>query len=138
MELELKEPVKVSVGDENYLTHIKMRHHKIVADEPETLGGKDEGATPYELLLASLGSCTVITLKMYSQNKKWDLHKVNAELNLFSEVVDGQKKTTIFRNISLEGNLDETQKERLLQIAKACPVAKILAGKIEVESKLKQ
>jgi putative redox protein len=137
MELELKEPVKVFIGEENYMTHVDIRQHKIIVDEPETLGGKDQGATPNELLLASLGACTVITLKMYSQNKKWDLQKVNAELNLFSEVVDGQKKTTIFRNISLTGNLDETQRERLLQIAKACPVAKMLSGTIEIESKLK-
>jgi putative redox protein len=137
MELELKEPVKVSIGEEQYLTHVNIRQHHLVADEPEDLGGKDLGATPYELLLAALGSCTVITLKMYSQNKKWDLQQVNAELNLSTEVVDGQKKTTLYRNISLEGNLDETQRERLLQIAKACPVAKLLVGNIEIESKLK-
>ena len=96
MELELKEPVKVSIGEEHYLTHVNIRQHHLVADEPEDLGGKDLGATPYELLLAALGSCTVITLKMYSQNKKWDLQQVNAELNLSTEVLEGQKKTTIF------------------------------------------
>ena len=69
--MELLQPVKVNINEENYTTYITARQHPIIADEPLEIGGQDKGATPYELLLSSLGACTAITLRMYAQNKKW-------------------------------------------------------------------
>jgi putative redox protein len=87
-------------------------------------------------LLASLGSCSVITLKMYAQNKKWDLISVDVKLNIEQVQKENEKITVITRKISLSGNLDSEQKERLLAVAKACPVAKTLTGTVEIESSL--
>jgi putative redox protein len=135
--MELLQPVKVNINEENYTTYITARQHPIIADEPLDIGGQDKGATPYELILSSLGSCTAITLRMYAQNKKWDLLGLEIELNFTQEVIDNVKKTTFYRDIIFQGNLDQLQKERLLQIAKACPIAKIISGEIEIISKEK-
>jgi putative redox protein len=132
----LEEDVRVSIGTDNFLTTIKSGKHQLIADEPESKGGKDKGASPYQLLLASLGSCSVITLKMYAQNKKWDLISVNVKLNMEQVQRENDKVMVITRKISLSGNLDDEQKERLLAVAKACPVAKILTGTVEIESSL--
>lgn len=132
----LEEDVHVSIGTDNFLTTIQSGKHQLIADEPESKGGKDKGSSPYQLLLASLGSCSVITLKMYAQNKKWDLISVDVKLNMEQVQRESEKVMVITRKISLSGNLDTEQKERLLAVAKACPVAKILTGTVEIESSL--
>jgi putative redox protein len=130
--MQLEQPVTIQSTTENFETLIKVRQYQFIADEPIDLGGKDKGPTPYELLLGSLGACTVITLKMYAQNKNWNLQDVHVSLNFSSEVIEGKKKTTFHREIKLDGELDTTQRERLIQIAKACPVAKIISGEVEI------
>lgn len=130
--MQLEQPVTIQSTTENFETLIKVRQYQFIADEPIDLGGKDKGPTPYELLLGSLGACTVITLKMYAQNKNWNLQDVHVSLNFSSEVIEGKKKTTFHREIKLDGELDTTQRERLIQIAKACAVAKIISGEVEI------
>lgn len=131
MEFLLPKPVQVASTAAPYRTHIQAGAHSLYADEPIADGGGDTGASPYQLLLASLGSCTVITLQMYAQRKGWNIG-VQASLNLIREA----DTTTIYREISLSGELDATQRERLLQVAKACPVAKILSGSVVIQSSL--
>ena len=68
--------VTVKTGDELYVQHIESRGHQWIADEPEQVGGKDTGPTPYQLLLSALGACTTITTQMYAQRKGWPLESM--------------------------------------------------------------
>jgi putative redox protein len=106
--------------------------HTWLADEPASLGGADTGPTPNSLLLSSLGACTNITLRMYAKRKGWPLEAVGVQLSMTT----GAEGTTIDRQITLTGPLDDEQRERLLQIANACPVHKILSGTIRIDSRV--
>ena len=70
------EPVVVSIGRDHYETHVRAGRHELAADEPASVGGTDKGVNPYQLLLASIGTCKAITLRMYADRKGWDLEQV--------------------------------------------------------------
>jgi putative redox protein len=124
--------VTAIIGKDHYRTELITSGKTIVADEPEELGGTNAGPAPGEFLMVSLASCTAITLRMYADRKKWDVSKIKVEVA--SEKVDN--KTLFLRGVSLEGNLDEEQRKRLLQIANSCPVHKTLTNPIEINTKL--
>lgn len=129
--------IKSHTKEENYELLVKSGSgHALVIDEPESLGGQNKGMSPHDLLLAALAGCTSATLKMYSQHKEWDLKEVKTEIRF----IDGETKKdlpSIERDIELIGNLDEAQRERLLDIANRCPVHKILTGELKIKSVLK-
>ena len=113
----------------------------IIADEPLKDGGNDAGFDPYSLLLAALGACTAMTLKIYARNKKWDLQRVfvnlshdniNAEDCADCETKEG-KIDRILRQITFEGNLSEEQTRRLREIAKRCPLHRTLISEFRIE-----
>lgn len=106
-----------------------------LADEPLDLGGANSATSPDRMLLGSLGACTAITLQMYSARKKWPLTSVVVELQL-NPTGKSVLGNDITRKISLHGALDDAQRERLLQIANACPVHKILTGEVRIISEL--
>jgi len=124
--------VTAHIGSTNYQVHFDDGKHTWLADEPESLGGGDRGPTPVSLLLSSLGACTSVTLKMYAQRKSWPLEEVHVTLGI--EI--GEEGSTIDRKITLHGELSDEQRERLLQIANACPVHKILTRSITIRSGL--
>lgn len=144
-DLSTEKSVVVRVGREKYTTEIVARSHSILVDEPKKHGGKDAGMSPYELLLASLGSCTAITLRMYADKKEWDLREVKVHLEHFKQHAkdsdccdkDEPKIDKFVREIKLKGNLTEEQEQRLLQIANRCPVHRTLENTIEIETKLR-
>ena len=144
--LKAEKEVAVRLGPEGFTTDIMVRKHGLTADEPEEVGGNDFGPSPYELLSSSLGACTAMTLQMYARRKKWDLEEVTVHLehskdynNDLKHPEDTQSKIDHFdRIIELEGNLDETQKERLLEIADKCPVHRTLHADVKVNTKLKE
>ena len=116
-----------------FAQRIQARSHQLQADEPLSNGGTDSGPAPYELLLAGLAACTSLTLRMYADRKQWPLEKIRVEVT--SEKID---KTTIFiRHVYFEGALDDEQRNRLLQIANACPVHKALTNPIEIKTELR-
>ena len=121
---------------EGYAQRIRAGAHETVADEPAVLGGTDAGMTPYDLLLASLGSCTSITLRMYANRKQWPVKKIAVRLRherIHAE--DCQSCETkvgridrIARELIVDGPLDDQQRARLLEIAEKCPVHRTLLG----------
>jgi putative redox protein len=124
--------VTAIIGQDHFRTELIASGKTVIADEPEELGGTNSGPAPGEFLMISLASCTAITLRMYANRKMWDVSKIKVEVA--SEKVDN--KTFLKREISLEGNLDEDQRHRLLQIANACPVHKVLTNPIEISTRL--
>jgi len=141
-----KKIVHVHLGDENYKTLLHAGNHEVIADEPESAGGKDKGPDPYDLLLMSLGTCTVMTIRMYAQRKKWPVEDIYMELRHFKNHADdcrdcdeeSSKIDRIEKEITVKGNLDDGQLERLLEISKKCPVHRTLLGEIEIDSKIEK
>ncbi|WP_311947490.1 OsmC family protein [Mucilaginibacter terrae] len=123
---------KASITRAHYQTIATSGNHAVVADEPSDLGGTDTGMTPFGLLLASLGSCTAITLRMYIDRKMWIVDEINVDLEIFA-MPDGNLIET---RIHFKGELIDEQVERLLDIAKKCPVHKLLTGNIMIETKI--
>lgn len=124
--------VTAHIGKQTYKTEIKSATNTIISDEPATVGGKDLGFAPRELLASSLASCTSITLRMYADRKGWDLTDVKVDVDF--EWNEDKSKSVINRKIALFGTLDDAQRERLLKIANNCPIHKILSNPIEISS----
>ena len=139
--------VAVRIGSEGFRTEINANGHMLVADEPVSVGGTDTGPTPYDLLNASLGACTVMTLRMYADHKKWPLEgatvylkhgKIHASDCEECETKGDAKIDRIERVLAFEGPLDDAQKRRLMEIADRCPVHRTLHGEINVVTTLKE
>ncbi|MES2003803.1 MAG: OsmC family protein [Bacteroidota bacterium] len=123
--------VKAVLGKELYRIEIQSPTGNIVmADEPVEKGGQDKGFSPKELLASSLAACTCATVRMYADRKEWNLTKINVSVDLVEE----EDKTTFNRKLQLEGELTEEQRSRLLGVANACPIHKILTHTITVET----
>lgn len=129
--------VFVSMGPEGFQSTVKVGGHSLLADEPESLGGTDSGPAPYELLASGLGACTVMTLRMYANLKKWDLKGMKVAVSHRKEdSEDGKSRIDVFtREIEFQGDLDEKQHERLLIIADKCPVHKTLSSSSTIETR---
>lgn len=106
--------------------------NRIIADEPVDKGGKDTGFSPKELLAAALAACTSATVRMYADQKKWPLDEVKIDVELDRD--DAANKTVISRKMRFIGPLDADQKKRLLAVANACPVHKILSNPVEINT----
>lgn len=120
--------------------HLGHRFHT-QADEPVAYGGTDKGMTPYGFLAAGLGACTSMTIRMYARRKKWALTNVWVDVRhdaMHAQDADGghSKIDTFVRDIHLEGDLDDAQRARLLEIADRCPVHKTLESSAEIETRL--
>ena len=135
--------VVVTTG-EGLRTEVEAGEHELVADEPTSLGGTNAGPNPYDYLLAALGGCTAMTLRMYADRKGWPLESVTVRLSQDSihardceecETREG-RINRIEREIELEGPLDEAQRRRLLEIADMCPVHRTLTSEVLVQNTL--
>lgn len=122
--------VKVVSDGTRFGQDITIGTHRIKADEEADKGGGDAGAGPHELLLAALGACTSMTLRVYAERKGWALRSVQVALT--GGPVDG--KYAITRQIIMDGELDAEQRQRLLEIADKCPVHRTLTGEIVVQT----
>lgn len=128
----------------NFTTQIQTKKHSFIADEPNSVGGDDFGPSPYEYLNAAIASCTVMTLKLYAERKKWDLQEVYVYISharkhsdeLLLDVEEPGYLDHISKKIKCIGNLDEVQKKRLKEIASKCPVHKTVAGEVIFETEI--
>jgi len=108
-----------------YTQQVTTHQHLWLADEPASLGGADEGPAPMEMVLAGLGACTSITLRMYAERKNWPVEKVTVNLRHVKNK-DGHEQ--LVRAITIEGEVTDEQKQRLLAIANKCPVHRTLTN----------
>ncbi|MCL4746565.1 MAG: bifunctional alpha/beta hydrolase/OsmC family protein [Burkholderiaceae bacterium] len=131
-------------GTGKFANAVSTARHTILADEPVTVGGTDLGLSPYELLQAALGACTTMTLRMYADMKKLPVRRISVDLRHdkvhAEDCVDCESATAkidrIERVLRIDGELDESQRERLLAIADRCPVHRTLHGSVEVLTRL--
>lgn len=135
--------VVVNSEREGLLQTIRIGHHRLHSDEPPDWGN-DGGPDPYELLLAALGACTSMTLRMYADRKQWPLQSVHVHLS-HSRIHAEDCATCDTREgmldqidveISLIGDLSENQRQRLMEIADHCPVHRTLLGEIQIRTSL--
>ena len=119
------------ISEFKYGVQVVAGHHRLTADEPVAQGGSDTGPSPYELLLASLGACTSITLRMYAGRKEWELGKITVGLR-FTRDVD--KKERIDRRMSFSKALTPEQKSRLIEIAGKTPVTRTLMHGLAIDT----
>ena len=131
-------------GSGTYTQQITAGHHRLAADEPRPIGD-DTGPSPYDLLLAALGACTSMTVRMYADRKGWPLERVRVTLRhsrIHAEDCANCETTKgwidhIDRDLELAGDLDETQRRRLLQIAERCPVHQTLTSEVDITTSLR-
>ena len=137
--------ITARTGDEGFATEIRAGRHRLTADEPAAAGGTDLGPTPFDMLVAALGACTAMTLRMYADRKGWPLaaatvrlshRKMHASECTSCETREGMLDR-IEREVELEGPLDSEQKQRLLQIADRCPVHRTLTSETVIATRLK-
>lgn len=134
--------VVATIGRERFRTEVRSGRHAWVADEPEKVGGTDLGPSPYDLLAASLATCTAMTLRIYADHKKLDLAEVSVrvrhdrvhEKDCEDCEDNGKRIDRLRREIAIGGKLDDAQRKRLVEIADRCPVHKTLTNEIRIET----
>lgn len=134
--MSTKTKIHAGIGHEHYVTKLSMRGHLLVADEPLDDGGKDAGPTPTELVLAGLASCTASTLRMYIDKKGWDVERIDMELSIDIEKTETGQISNIKSNIEITGSITEEQKNRILEIARKCPVHKLLTNPMIISTSI--
>lgn len=110
--------------------------HQLTADEPLAAGGNDAGPAPFDLVLAGLGACTAMTLRLYAERKEIRLTYIGVALTHDTVEVDGQRRDRIERTITLEGELTPAERQRLLDIANHCPVHRAITQPMLVDTRL--
>ena len=136
--------VIVESGRSRYVQNISVGPHLLQADEPSDAGGNDAGPNPYELLLAALGACTSMTVRMYAERKQWPLQGVHVRLSYAKvhaeDCAECDTRVAMVDQIEIEisllGDLSEDQKRRLLEIANKCPVHRTLTSQVQIRTRL--
>ena len=128
-------PIMGRIGTEKFRSAIHWRNGILITDEPEKIGGKDLGPDPYTLLLSSLVSCTLATLRMYIEHKEIIVPEIVVEANMFDRIGNEGTVIHIERKIEIRDRLDPEIRERLIRVAENCPVSKILKGSISIATK---
>jgi putative redox protein len=136
--------VTVSGSAAGFAQEITVGHHFLLGDEPTSAGGTDKGPTPYDLLLAALGSCTSMTVALYARRKQWPLESVTVRLRhakIHAADCDSCETKEGFldrieRDLELHGRLTDEQRARLLDIANKCPVHRTLTSEIDIRTRV--
>ncbi len=128
----LENDIIATIGEQKYYVEVIWRNGLLIMDEPVSIQGKDLGPDPYTTLLASLAGCTLSTLRMYISRKSWAIPEIKVILNMQQE--QNPLHTIIKREIIFPNLNDDEMKERLLTIAKKCPISKILENQITINT----
>lgn len=136
--------IRVSIGKDHYHTDITAGGHTLVADEPESVGGTDDGPDPYALLLSALGACKAITVRMYADRKEWPLERLEIDLSHqrqhAKDCEDCEQEDGIISviecSLTAHGDLTDEQRARLTEIADKCPVHKTITGPNHIRTTL--
>src|SRR5471030_2397526 len=134
MKYKFEKPIQGSIGKAKYQCTIEWRNGKFIADEPESNGGKDEGPDPFTLLLSSLTTCTLVTLRMYIDRKGWEISSIAVSTNMYQEIKEGKTLNIIDRDLLFLSPIADEQKVKLQEIASQCPVSKLLEGDIKIRT----
>lgn len=119
-----------------YQQSVTVGEHRLIADEPASMGGSDAGPAPFDFVMAGLGACTAMTLRMYAERKGLPLEKVEVELHHHKRDTETGSRDCIERKITLSGALTVEQRQRLLEIANKCPVHRALSQSFQLECTL--
>lgn len=126
-------PTTISIGKDKYTTKVvSQTGNELIADEPTDKGGQDAGLSPGELMAASLGACSCITMRMYADRKEWAMDSVSITVNY--ERNDEMRTTHFTKEITIVGDLDEEQRKRLIHISSRCPIHLMLSNPIQIET----
>lgn len=136
--------IVAETGSGTFTRQITAGRHELIADEPAPIGD-DAGPTPYDLLLGALGACTSMTVRMYANRKDWPLERIRVTLQHKRIHAKDCAECEITRgfidhieiDIELVGDLDDAQRERLLQIAERCPVHQVLTSEIDIRTSVR-
>ncbi|MEI9990630.1 MAG: OsmC family protein [Rhizomicrobium sp.] len=120
------------LAEARYRTDIRAGHHALIADESVSAGGADAGPSPFAYVLAGLGACTAITLRMYAEHKKWPLTGLGVDLEYYRD----DKAFRVERMLHIEGALDAEQRARLADIAERTPVTLALKAGATINTKV--
>jgi putative redox protein len=136
--------IVVERGDGRFTQMMLDGEHVLLADEPPEVGGNARGPSPYRLLLMALGACTSMTLRLYAARKGWPVGRITVRLKHFRDYATDCEECLeknvalerIERVIDFEGDLEKTQRDRLLEIADKCPVHRTLESRVRIDSRL--
>lgn len=123
-------------GQGRYQQEVIAGQHRLLADEPVSVGGADAGPAPFDYLMAGLGACTSMTLRMYAERKGLALRRVSVDLVHDKATIDGVARDRVRRTITLDGDLSPEERARLLEIANKCPVHRALSQPLAIETGL--
>jgi putative redox protein len=121
-----------SIGRDHYQTSLSTAAHRWHGDEPAEHGGTDTAPSPSELVLSGLAACKLITLRGYIDRKEWNVARIELDLTMTVDPSVRPVKTEIRTDFRFEGELDEAQRQRLLEIAGKCPIHRMLTGEITI------
>jgi putative redox protein len=121
----------IETDESDYAVAIEVNGHRLKGDEPESFGGGNTGPAPYDMLLASLGECTAMTVRWYAIKQNWPLDKVEVKLtHQKRDKVDHFEK-----EITIHGDsLTDERRQKLIEIAAKCPIQRTLEGKVEIRT----
>jgi uncharacterized OsmC-like protein len=135
--------VSVENASPRYLENISAGRHVLQADEPVSAGGQDAAPTPYDLLLAALGACKVITLRMFAERKRWPLQSVHVNLSHAKvhaeDCANCASEGSLIDHIEVEmrlvGELSDEQRRTLLAVAEKCPLHRTLTSRVQIRTR---
>lgn len=128
--------IQGGIGQAHYVSKLAMREHHLISDEPLHNGGSNAGPSPTELILSGLAACTLSTLRMYADRKGWAVDRIEVDLSIQNEITDSGQIAHILNHIEITGNVTLEQKERMVEIARKCPIQRLLTNPIAIVSKL--
>ncbi len=126
----------IAIRKGKYEHEVRVREHRMTADEPEEMGGRDEGPSPEELLAASLASCTAITMEMYAERKGWDMTGVEVDCDY--QPAERGRPTQFNLVLRVPESLSEEQVDRLTAIAAKCPIHRTLEGEVTFNERVQR